>query len=335
MSAMRRRTGWLASLSLLLVACGSGDGSAGAGPAGSGASSTTVASPSSSTTADPAYVAARVSTGTKPCGILGVDGTVWVSNYGDDDLVTVDPATGQVGKPVKTGGDPCGLAFGAGSIWVEDYGSDQVTRVSVADGKVQTTYDVGSQPYDVTFAGGAAWVTNYSDGTVSRIDAATGKVSVVQTGGTPIGIAPAGGKVWVGLGSEGIAAIDTRTARVTDTIPTDDQAGWTAYDEDHVWVNVGRTVVQIDPATAAVTRTVTVGERPLDGTVANGRVWVGDGGAEGDLYSFPVDGNDTTARSVPSSVQNPFVAAELDGQLWVVDFLGTDVVRIDPALAAG
>ena len=335
MAAMYRSTVRLAALPTLvsvvvaLGGCGGGDGDAAdAGPAASRTSS-------APTSSSPAYALARVETGHKPCGILGVDGTVWVSNYGDNTLVTVDPETGAVGEPVRTGSAPCGLAAGAGSIWVEDYGGDQVTRVSTTDGSVQATYDVGDQPYDVTFAAGAAWVTNYGDGTVSRIDATTGRVTEVHTGGTPIGIAPAGGRVWVGLGDQGIAAIDTRTGTVSDTIATDGSAGWTAYDDDHVWVNVGSTVVQVDPASATITRTVPVGDRPLDGTVADGRVWVGDGGADGALYWFPVDGEETQAMSVPSTVQKPFVAAELDGRLWVVDFIGTDVVQLDPARIIG
>ena len=319
---------WLALPTLVLAACG-GDGDSGGASEGSASGSP---SDGASSSEPPAYVAARVTTGHKPCGILGVEGKVWVSNYGDNNLVTVDPATGEVGPPSPTGAGPCGLAFGAGSIWVEDFDSDQVTRVSAATGSVEATYDVGNQPYDVTFADGAAWATNYGDGTVSRIDAASGRVTRIDTGGTPIGIAPAGGKVWVGLGGEGIAAIDTGTSEVSDRIDTQGgAAGWTAYDDTHVWVNVDSTVVQIDPATAKVTRSVTVGDKPLDGTVVDGRVWVGDGGAPGDIYWFPVDGDTTEAGSVPSTVHNPFVAAELDGQLWVVDFVGTDVVRIDPA----
>lgn len=324
---MHRAAGVVVVLLLAASCGGSGDDATTGAPDPSSPSSPSSPEPPE----PPDYVAARVSTGHKPCGILGVDGTVWVSNYGDDSLVTVDPDSGEVGAPVPTGDAPCGLAFGAGSIWVEDYGSDQVTRVSAADGTVEATYGVGASPYDVTFVDGAAWVTNYGDGTVSRIDAATGAVTSIETGGTPIGIAPAGGKVWVGLGEAGIAAIDTGAAAVSDRVEVDGPAGWTAYDEAHVWVNVGATVVQIDPATASVSRTVAVGSKPLDGTVAGGRVWVGDGGAEGDLYSFPVDGDDATARAVPSTVHNPFVAAELDGLLWVVDFVGSDVVAIDPS----
>src|SRR4051794_41899022 len=112
---MRRWTVAIATLPLVLAGCGGAEsgGSADDPKAGAG----------SATTRDPAYVAARVTTGAKPCGILGVDDRLWVSNYADDDLVSVDPLTGAVGDPVPTGHEPCGLASGAGSIWVEDFGS--------------------------------------------------------------------------------------------------------------------------------------------------------------------------------------------------------------------
>jgi YVTN family beta-propeller protein len=44
---------------------------------------------------------------------------VWVSNYGDDTLQWIDPATNQPGPPITVGAAPCGLALGAGSVWVE------------------------------------------------------------------------------------------------------------------------------------------------------------------------------------------------------------------------
>ena len=279
--------------------------------------------------ADPAYVVRRVETGQMPCGILGAGGRVWVSNYADDTLVWVDPATGEVSAPVPTGDQPCGLAYGAGSIWVEDFGSDEVTRVSATDGTVEATYRVGSQPFDVTFAEGAAWVTDYGSGTVSRIDAASGEVAATEVGGQPTGIAPAGGKLWVGLQADGIVSLDPRSGAVLDRLPTDGPAGWTAYDEDRVWVNVGSTVVRLDPASAQVVATVSVGDKPADGTLVGDEVWVGD--KDRQLYRFSADATGGAATSVDSTLFHPFVAAELDGLLWVADFQGTEVVTIDPA----
>jgi YVTN family beta-propeller protein len=277
--------------------------------------------------ATPVDEAGRVTTGTKPCGILAAAGKVWVSNYGDDDLVSVDPDTLAVSKPTDVGTSPCGLAYGAGSIWVENYGADTVSRVDARTGKAQHTYDVGGAPYDVTFAGGAAWVTNYADGTLSRIDTATGRTTTIRTGGTPIGIAPAAGRVWVGLGGRGIVAVDVTTGRVWKRIKTGGEAGWTAYDDDTVWVNVGEQTWEIDARTGKVTGRYDVGEKPADGSVVAGVVWVPDQG--GDLYGIH-DG--VLTGPWPTGLDNPFVLAGYRGRIWVVDFLGTDVVTFDPAV---
>jgi YVTN family beta-propeller protein len=268
----------------------------------------------------------RAETGSKPCGILGAAGRIWVSNYGDDNLVSVDPDTLAVGKPTDVGVSPCGLAYGAGSIWVENYGDNTVTRVDASTGKVQHTYRVGGAPYDVTFAAGAAWVTNFADGTLSRIDAATGRTTTVKTGGTPIGIAPAGGKVWVGLGSDGIVGVDVATSRVVKRIEAGGKAGWTAYDGRTVWVNVGPQTWRIDGRTGRVESKVDVGDAPADGSVVDGDVIVPD--QDGTLYRIH---GESVSGPFHSGLANPFVLVGYRGLIWAVDFLGHDIATLDPA----
>src|SRR3954467_2467334 len=115
-------------MTLLLLA-----GSCG-GPAAAPAASPT-ASLAASKTAAPSFSAAapgilRVRVGTNPCGILGAAGSIWVSNFNDNDLVRLDAKTGAaIGAPVPTGAQPCGLAEGAGSIWTADYAGNSTTRV--------------------------------------------------------------------------------------------------------------------------------------------------------------------------------------------------------------
>jgi streptogramin lyase len=231
-----------------------------------------------------------------------------------------------VGPSIAVGSKPCGLAFGDGSVWVEDYGSAQVTRVDAATGTVEHTYRVGGSPYDVTYAAGAAWVTNYTDGTVSRIDAHSGKVTTLTTGGAPTGIAPSGGRIWVGIGDAGIVGIDPRTSQVTHRIHTPGAAGWTAYDATHVWVDVGDMVWELDGRTGAVVRRQRAGAAPEDGSVVDGVAWVPD--ADSRLRRF---GPGAPRKPFASGVENPFVLAAYGGSVWVVDFAGTDVVRIDPS----
>ncbi len=114
-------------------------------------------------------------------------------------------------------------------------------------------------------------------------------------------------------------------------MPTELDATWTAAADDQVWVNVGDTVVRIDPATGSVVGTVD-GGRAARGRRGGRRRGLGRRPRR-ELYRFPADASDGAAAPVESGVVNPFVANELDGLLWVADFQGTDVVAIDPAKA--
>ena len=169
---------------------------------------------------------------------------------------------------------------------------------------------------------------------MSRLDPTTNtRTAVIETGGTPIGIAHTPGAVWVPLGNGEVVRIDTATNSVVARVIAGGGAGWTAYDETGVWVSNGNdgTVSRIDPTTNAVVATMDVGTKPLDGDVLDGTVWVPD--RDGGLYPIDAETN-SVGTPVESAAVNPFVVAAVEGVLWSVDFLGTDVIRIDPSKVA-
>jgi YVTN family beta-propeller protein len=310
-------------------------GCASPGPNVSVSSAPSPAAPVASAQALPA--AARIHLGQQPCGIVATGTRIWVSNYGDGTLRSIDPATNRPGPPIPVGASPCGLAVGAGSVWVENYGSNDVTRVDAATGAVQATIDVGSSPYDVTFAAGAAWVTDYADGTVSRIDAATNRRTVIHTGGNPTGIVPAAGGLWVGLGGPvteagttyTVVRIDENGAAVTDRLNAGRRPTWTASDGTSVWLSDAgnNSVIRVDPKARRVLDSQPLGASvPLDGDAAAGAVWIPDKG--GRLYRIDPASGKVTGR-YDSGVGVPFVISGSGSTLWVVDYSGTDVVRLD------
>jgi YVTN family beta-propeller protein len=265
-----------------------------------------------------------VEVGNRPCGVLSAAGSVWVSTYTDDQVVRLDPTSHAVLAHAKTGGSPCGMAFGAGSVWVEDYTGNAVTRVDATTGKAQRDYPVGQQPYDVAFAGGAAWATDYLDGTLTRIDAATGTTSKVQISGTPIGIAPSHGLLWVANGSTRVTKVDPATGKVVGTVEVGLATTWTAYDDTHLWVSdtAGGLVVVLDTVTSRVVATAKTGGRPADGSVADGVAWFPDR-ADGTVV-----GVDATGKLVGrhrTGLGDPFVLDSVGSTLWVGDFGGTTV----------
>lgn len=280
---------------------------------------------------DPADVTGRVTLGDKPCGVVGGGGRVWVSVFGEATLYSVDPETMVRSAPIPVGDSPCGLAVGGGSVWVENYGSDDVTRVDLKTGAVQATIAVGSLPYDVTYAGGAAWVTNYGDGTVTRIDGATQRRTLIQVADRPIGIVAAGHSVWVAHQNGDLLAIDPGTGKVTVRTSIGTAANWTAAHGDDLWVG-GRTtnvVVRVDARTGRVVARYDIGALPLDGDVVDGVAWFPD--RTGSIHQLPLDPA-SSGRVLDSGVGWPFVIAGYGGRIWVPDFGGTDLVRLDPAL---
>jgi streptogramin lyase len=74
------------------------------------------------------------------------------------------------------------------------------------------------------------------------------------------------------------------------------------------------------------------GGAPADGDVLAGAAWFGD---QGDGTIRRVDSSGAVGPARPGGVKSAFVLCVYDGQLWIADFGGTDVVRIDPTKPTG
>lgn len=313
-----KTAGVIGTALLLLTACG-------------GNSHGPLTTPTTSSASLPSYVVAKVDVGGQPCAVEGGFGSIWVSQYGKDTELRIDPATRKVIARIKTNIAPCGIAVGGGAVWVEDYGGNDVARIDPQTNQA-TRIKVGSAPYDVTYFAGAAWVTNYGDDTVSRIDAKTFKVSTIKVDGSPVGVAPAGGAVWVtSKTGASIDRIDPTTLAVTSTkvgySPT-----WTSWGDGRLWIARGHTMTQIGLSGPRQGRAISragIGTAiPLDGDIVGGTVWVGDNA--GKLHGY--DARTGQQRGVwPLGLTQPFVLAGYAGKLWTVDFQGTALEEIDPA----
>ena len=57
--------------------------------------------------------------GSQPVAVEAGAGGVWVTNFGDDTVSLIDPATRQVsGAPIPVGDGPGSVAVGSGAVWV-------------------------------------------------------------------------------------------------------------------------------------------------------------------------------------------------------------------------
>jgi hypothetical protein len=269
----------------------------------------------------------KVPAGTAPCAAAAGGKWVWVSEYGQPNLLKIDPRTNKIVGKSTVGFGACGLAYGAGSMWVEDTSSSTVSRVSVTTGK-RRAIKVGATPYDATFAFGSAWTTAFGGGELERIDPATNRVANRWKIVAPVGVVGAFGSVWA-AGSNGVIRVDPVTHKVLATIGVDGGAQWTAASVDAIWVTSPTGLVRIDPTTNAVVATITLASAPYlgDPDVIDGLVWVPQ------IRKNSIAVVDPASNAVVQTIgtgAGPFVVTSIAGDAWVPSWHGANIWRFRP-----
>ena len=181
-------------------------------------------------------------------------------------------------------------AGGAGSVWQSDYENNKVLRIDPASGKVLAKIPVGKQPLGVVVTADAVWVANEHSGSVTRIDPATNKVVATipinspDSAGPQVITAGPNGSVWVGVDNMGsVVRIDAATNKVGLVVP---MYGWLASDGEQVWIAVDTGIdglaqaIRIDPDSGKVITAVDLEQDPGECglAVGLGSVWVSTGG---------------------------------------------------------
>ena len=97
--------------------------------------------------------------------------------------VVADARTGAVVRRIPIPEGTGGLRYGFGSLWAA-LGPDQLVRLDPATGDVRQQYDVGLSPVFVSVGTDRVWVMNQASGSVSAVDPRSGEVTevVVDTG---------------------------------------------------------------------------------------------------------------------------------------------------------
>jgi peptide/nickel transport system substrate-binding protein len=127
------------------------------------------------------------------------EGAVWVSDAADGRVLRLNPNNTNLITPINVGHGPSAITVGDGYVWVANSADGTVSRINPQTTRVTGLAQVGRVGPDAIAAGeGGVWVTNELGHTVDRIDAKTSEVAQrVAVGNSPIGLAVAGGLVWV------------------------------------------------------------------------------------------------------------------------------------------
>ena len=254
--------------------------------------------------------------------------------YNDGTVAVIDPTTLAVKPLASVGGSPCGLAWINGTLWIALVGSNSVVEIDPSSGRLVRTVQLKGSPWDLQPGAGALWVVDRGIPGVARIDPKTGRiVASVKTPGTPVGLAIVAGHPWVAgygpaeldrLNAQG-TAIYLRTTTGLGPSPT-----WFADGDGSLWVaDNGGGVTRIEPSTGKVVASVPLAGVPRDPVVAFGALWVANS-ADGVLSRIDLATNQVTAQI--QLQLGIWVVEQVGKEIWVENFSGTQIDRIDPTL---
>jgi YVTN family beta-propeller protein len=288
-------------------------------------------------------VVATVPVAGTPVAVAVGDGAVWTVAADTNQVVRVDPATGEVTARIPVPEGPAHLAVTPEAVWVLCPSDNSVSRIDPAANRVVATVPVGRSATGLALAAGSVWVANSLDDSVTRIDRATNRVlATIPVERQPTALATAGGAVWVALPArEGLGRIDPAGNRVTFVPVPRCCAGQMAAGEGGLWAIWDGTLVRLDPVSGRAVARVALPRPeavdPYQVAITGGAVWVASasmelGSAETlwriDPRSLSFTGSlrlgTTSARLLPVAL------AAGDEALWVASASAGAVLRLDP-----
>ncbi len=344
----RRFIAMLGPMTLLLVACGSAGQPTVGASASARMSSASEPEPSAgaSASAVPAATASlpdltetddallgTITSGERPCALeMSDDGRVFATNSASGSIVEIDQATEAVTVIARDLRQPCGIAWAGGSLWVATLTDRTLLRIDPASGETLDSYQLEGTPWDVQPGGGRVWVADRGVPGITSVDVESGELQPeIVTDGTPSGIAWVDGHLWAAIEGRGmLQRVDESGAEVDLTVEVGGSPAWFAATDEALWVTepIEGGLTAVDPASGEVLRRVIVGSDPLDAVGdPSGDVWA-PVGHSGELLRIGADGTVLGRVHLAGGI---YVAEVIGDEIWVENFAGTQIYRVDPS----
>ena len=211
---------------------------------------------------------------------------LWVTSFGAEQLVRVDPASGTITDRVPTGAGPEGVTAAFRSLWVVAQDAGRLLRIDPWTRVVAGRIEIGVGARLVVAGPRWLYVSHHADGRVLRIDPGTGHVwrsHEVCRG--PQGMALEQGRLWVACTTGNrLLVLDAETLAVVARLPGPEAPDPVTVAPDGTVLAVsqaGPTVVNVDPATHEPVSRLALGEGDqlydqanLDAVVSGAHIWV-------------------------------------------------------------
>lgn len=283
---------------------------------------------------------------------VGVGAAAYQGSRGDSvveqaGVRALDPVSGEAVGSIPLGTAPSAVSVGEGSVWVLDADDRTVSEIDPETRAVVRTFSISSTPTDIAAGAGGVWIgsTTSAGGvvpsSVSRVDPASGLlVETVELPPARVGgqanvfpgssrqhIAVAPDAVWVINPDLTLSRIDPRSNRIVARVRKV-RAENVATGDGDVWITEGNTVTEIDSATNAVARRLTLEAGFLaDLAIGGGAVWATDP-ESGNVWRVDT-GRRLAARAVPLEMWVAGLAFG-EGAVWASNEITDEIHRIDP-----
>jgi YVTN family beta-propeller protein len=235
-------------------------------------------------------------------------------------------------RTIALSGSPDALAVEGGVVWVSDARGNALSRIDPATGSVTDRVPLDGEPGSLVAGDGAIWAASTIGSTVERVDPSTD--TVTQTlplgGANPVGLAFAGGDLWVADATDqALIAIDPTSGSVRTTISLDLRPSSIATTAGMLWVAGydADTVEEIDPRSGATVETLRVGDGPASLAFGYGALWVANS-LDGTVSRIDPDTASVTATIPVGS--GPAAIATGAHRVWVANQYSAGVSAIDP-----
>jgi DNA-binding beta-propeller fold protein YncE len=189
---------------------------------------------------------------------------LWVSVFGADQVVAVDPRTAEVVRRVHVAGQPEGLVSAFGRVWVVRQQAQRLTEITTSG--VGRSFRLGEEPRLVAASDSALFASNFGAGTVTRVDPQSKKTATSEklcTG--PQDMVAIGDVLWVACTPDNkVVAVDAQTLRRLGKVSIDGEPDALFYDGSSLYVvtTAGPTIVELnhDPQHPAALHRKALGE---------------------------------------------------------------------------
>jgi hypothetical protein len=245
-------------------------------------------------------------------------------------VAVIDPSTDRIVDDIRAGDYPSAVAAGNGSVWVSNVGDNTLTRIDASSRKpsfpngVQRAIDLAVTKDALWIANATDFETKppTGGGTIERVSLRDGATKRIRVGPPKTlnewwtAVASDGEEVWADNGSSRtLVRIDPATGGVLHRI-RDVGGARIALGNDAVWVAeyARNAVARVDRRTRAVTH-IPVSSRPTTIAVGQGSVWVTTQKPHNALWRIDPETRETTAV-IPVPATSRGVATG-DGAVWV------------------